>query len=185
MKNIVVGIVSSENTYNRLDELVFNDAFLKNRDKFDLAVLFNSDKKINHKFKTEFNYIYFRPNVGLDPAGFNHLITNLPENEYYFLLHDDHFFMDNNWFEYSISLMENNHDVDIFGNIVFLEYRKAMQQKFYDFINQIGVGHLLKYANLPNYIHGIAGIFNNKSINLLKKKYGIIPHLQNNDKQNN
>jgi len=183
VKNIVVGIVSSEYTYNRLDELVFNDAFLANREKFDLAVVFNSDKRINHKFKTEFDYTYIRPNVGMDPAGFNHLITNLPEYEYYILLHDDHFFMDNNWLDFSISLMENNPDVDIIGNIVFLQYPKAMQQKFNDFITQIGKENLIEYANLPFYIHGIAGIFNNKSITLLKKKYGGIPHLLNNDKQ--
>ncbi|HOJ36935.1 MAG TPA: hypothetical protein PLP99_03835 [Ignavibacteriales bacterium] len=186
MKKAVVGVVTSEKTYNRLDDILFNDAFLANREKFDLAVVFNSDKKINHKFKTEFDYIYFRPNLGYDPAGFNHLINNLPEYDYYFLLHDDHFYNDYNWFDYSINLLEKNKHIDIISNIAIFPLLALFinSQSFQIFLHQLNLAHLIKKDNIYNLICGIAGVYRAKAINSLKQKYGSIPYFNNNNKTN-
>lgn len=182
MNNTIVAVVSSEKTYQRLDQILFNDAFLYNRDKFDLAVVFNSDIDIPIKFKTNLDYIYFRENVGLDPGGFNYLIQKLPEYEYYILLHDDHFFLDINWFDISINLMKLNPNIDIIGNILFNQLPPKLQVLFDSFIKSLHLEHILKFSESPLFIHAMAGIYRKKVIIAIKKKYGSIPFIQNNDK---
>lgn len=182
MKNTVVAVVSSEKTFNRLDQILFNDAFLQNRDKFDLAVVFNTNTEIEINFRTNLDLIYFRENVGLDPGGFNYLIQHLPEYEYYFLLHDDHFFLNPNWFDISINLLEENLNVDIIGNILFNQLPTSLQKLFDEFIISLKLDHILGISKSPHFIHGIAGIYRKKAIVELKKKYGSIPFIQSNDK---
>lgn len=182
MKNAVVAVVSSEKTYHRLDQILFNDAFLQNRDKFDLAVVFNSNIDIEINFKTNIDLIYFRENTGLDPGGFNYLIQHLPEYEYYILLHDDHFFLNPKWFDISIQLLEENPNVDILGNILFNQLPTSLQNIFDKFIKSLHLEHLLEISKNPHFIHGIAGIFRYRAISELKKKYVSIPFVQSNDK---
>jgi hypothetical protein len=182
MKNTVVAVVSSEKTYEKLNNILFNDCFLLNRDKFDLAVVFNTNSTINHSFKTNFDYTFYRENTGLDPAGFNYLIRNLPDYDYYFLLHDDHFFLDKNWFDLSIHLLENNPNVDVIGNILFNSLPEILQKQFDNFISNIGLSKLLNISTNPYFLHGIAGIYRGKVIQKFRFSFNGIPYMQNNDK---
>ncbi|HOM64778.1 MAG TPA: hypothetical protein PK591_03035 [Ignavibacteriales bacterium] len=182
MNNIVVAIVSSEKTFEKLDQIVFNDAFLTNRHKFDLAVVFNSNTKIENNFKTNFDYIFYRENIGLDPGGFNYLIQKLPDYNYFFLMHDDHFFLDNNWLDFSIQIIKDNPNVDILGNILFNQLPSSLQNHFDSFIKSLNLNHLLNYSKNPEFIHGISGLFTFKAIKALKSKYGSIPFVNSNDK---
>lgn len=150
MKNIVVAIVSSELTYPKLNQLLFNDNFLKNRDRFDIAVVFNSNKKIDMKFKTHFDYVFYRENTGFDLGGFNLLLKNLNGYEYYFLLHDDNFYQLDNWIDYSIQLLKDNPDVDIIGNILFNNFDIDTLNFFKNFIEKLNYSHLIKYAEINN-----------------------------------
>ena len=182
MKNTVVAVVSSEKTYEKLNNILFNDCFLLNRDKFDLAVVFNTDSTINHSFKTNFDYTFYRENTSLDPAGFNYLIRNLPDYDYYFLLHDDHFFLNENWFDFSIHLLENNPNVDVIGNILFNSLPEILQKQFDNFIRNIGLTKLLNISTNPYFLHGIAGIYRGKVIQKFRFSFNGIPYMQNNDK---
>ncbi|HPD66540.1 MAG TPA: hypothetical protein PLI27_00480 [Ignavibacteriales bacterium] len=182
MKNIIVAVVSSEKTYERLDNMLFNDNFLKNRDKFDLAVVFNSSYEIEKKFKTNFDYIFYRENTGLDLGGFNYLIKNLGDYEYYFLLHDDSYYLYDNWVDYSIQLLKDNPEVDIIGNILFNALNKNEIKIFEKLIEQFNYNHLLQYSTINHLIHGVTGIFSHNAIDRLRKKYGSIPYINNKDK---
>ena len=180
-KETLVGVVTSEKTWHHLDRYCFNDNFIENRPLFDLAVVFNGKDSEGIKYVNNFlpEYLFVRPNASLDPAAFDFLIKNIPVYERYILLHDDHWFIDKNWFHTINVLMNLHEEVDVRGNLVKSDINKPL--------NSLLISSILGCAeyqpeNFPYFLQGLAGLFKGKVIEAILKLDGI-PHIHNNNKE--
>lgn len=169
---IVVCVVSSEKTYNNLDYYCFDSFFLQGRKLVDVALVFNGkpDYIPRSVYITKPNYIWVRPNLGLDPGGFNFLISNIPQYKYYLLLHDDHHFADGNWAENFYGLVKTNPNIHVWGNLFStkLDAFKTIRlfNEFLDYRTEID--------KFTHFIQGYAGLYKNEVIkSLLENNNGI------------
>ncbi len=163
---LLLVVVTSEATWETIDKWKLADNINKYRANFDLGFVMNG---INHKgidrisrFRPE--YFLLRENIGFDAASISHAIELLPIYEHTIIMHDDHWFNDDNWLE-KIKLFWNDTIIDVWGNVLFMQ----VYEGFADYCNSIGKE---EYANdnYVSYLHGMAGLFNRKAIERLKKE---------------
>jgi len=180
MNDTLALVVTSERTWPNLATYCFNENFLRYRPQFDLAVVLNgpNDAALQSIAKASPDFVFVRPNYGLDPADFDFLLKRIPlDYEYYCLLHDDHWFHPSDWFLQLRTLAAGHLQVDVFGNLVRsnVQYHPSMD----------GLSKLLGYDDgyspddVPFFIQGMAGLYRKAAINTLLSLDGI-PHLHRN-----
>lgn len=180
-RKTVVCVVTSEATWHNLARYCFNLPFKLNRHRFDLAVICNgSADPVNaylRTFKPE--YLLNRPNLGFDLAGFDMLLRQIPTEPYnrFILLHDDHWFEDENWFDTLSDLADSHPEIDIFGNL--LDCSKDKLVEHFEIVSRIlGYGRYLEPMP-PVFVQGVAGLFTRRAIMAWQQADGI-PHIHTN-----
>lgn len=183
----LICVVTSQNTWQILRQCCFNFNFRTNRMLFDLAVVFNGDDESGIQYVKSLipEYLFVRPNLGLDLAAFDHVIKNTPLYDTYFFLHDDHWFADDKWL-FNLTDLIYCHDIDVLGNIVDLttsdpRYHELAREHHFIVSSALGYGDY-QIDKFSFFIQGLAGVYRKKAIECLLMLDGI-PHIHNNDKQ--
>ena len=179
--NTIVCVVTSERTWRNLLHYCFNHAFKAQRHRFHLAVACNgaSDAFNGYLNSLEPDYLIQRRNLGFDLAAFDSLLKAIPVEHYdaFILLHDDHWFDDERWFDNLSALAENHPDVDIFGNLLDCSCDKLVEH--FEIISRIlGYGRHMDNPS-PVFAQGVAGLFTRRAVELWLENDGI-PHIHNN-----
>ncbi len=180
-KKPLVCVATSEATWRNLLRHCFNHPFKVNRSRFDLAIVCNGSSHDLAACIQTFKPDYFlsRPNLGFDLAGFDALLRHIPAEQYdrFILLHDDHLFEDEDWFETLSHLADNNPDIDIFGNLLDCSTDKLVEH--FEIVSRIlGYGRYLEPMP-PVFAQGVAGLFSRRAIEIWRQADGI-PHIHNN-----
>ncbi len=177
MNDTVVCVSTSERTWPVLARYCFNAPFLANRHRFDLAIGFNGDDPEGRRYLDTLTpeYTLMRPNVGHDLANFDNILKRIPLYERYILLHDDHWFYDEEWFERLEDLHEASPETGVFGNLA----RYDLQGDFKDYHDRMCT--MFGYTEVigkpyPHFVQGIAGSYRGSVIRMLLEQDGI-PHL--------
>lgn len=177
----LVCVVTSEATWRNLARYCFNHAFKMSRYRFDLAVICNgnSSEALTYIKSCTPEYLFNRPNLGFDLAGFDMLLKSVPVSVYdrFLLLHDDHWFSDEDWFTQLSQLADQHPEIDVFGNLLDCSEDKLVEH--FEIVSRIlGYGrHMEPMA--PVFTQGVAGLFSRHAINIWLKNDGI-PHIHNN-----
>jgi hypothetical protein len=179
-KKYLVCVITSEATWNVLETYCFNDNFKSCRDYFDLAVVLNGRDSSALKYITQLKpeYLFQRPNRGLDLAAFDYAIKNIPLYDYYIFLHDDHWFVDNNWF-ISLKDLISSDKADVFGNLV--KYNIHLPKNYDAICKTLGFEKYIP-NHYPFFLQGLAGIYKGSVIKYLLEQDGI-PHVHTNSKE--
>lgn len=178
---VLVCVVTSEATWRNLARFCFNHPFKLSRHRFALAVVCNGASDPSMAYLQTFKPDYFinRPNYGFDLAGFDALLRQVPTDQYdrFILLHDDHWFEDEDWFETLSHLADNNPDVDVFGNLLDCSTDKLVEH--FEIVSRIlGYGRYLEPMP-PVFTQGVAGVFSRRAVEIWRQTDGI-PHIHNN-----
>lgn len=177
----LVCVVTSEATWPNLARYCFNHSFKINRHKFDLAVVCNGSSRdaLTYMQGCKPEYLLTRPNLGFDLAGFDFLLRAVPIQQYdrFILLHDDHWFADDDWFASLACLADRHPDIDIFGNLLDCSEDKLVEH--FEIVSRIlGYGRYLE-PMAPVFVQGVAGLFTRRAISIWQEVDGI-PHIHNN-----
>jgi hypothetical protein len=177
MQETIVCVATSERTWQSLGRYCFNAPFITNRHRFDLAIGFNGDDHEGRRFLDGLTpeYVLVRPNTGHDLANFDNIIKNVPIYSQYILLHDDHWFYDEDWFNRLEGLLESSPDTDVFGNLVAYD----LKGDFKDYHDRLC--SLMGYTDVidrpyPHFVQGLAGMYRGSAIRTVLEMDGI-PHL--------
>lgn len=185
-KSTVVIVISSERTWRNLATYCFNDQFRINRHRFDLCVTFNGALAEALPIVNSSNpeYLYQRPNFGMDPAALDFTLKALPEYEQYLVLHDDHWFHTPQWFDYLTQLLHEDPTADVYGNLVTsCTYNSEAFDAFFDLVSGVITDNpALRSGAFPYYLQGMAGIFRGKAVQSLLQCDGL-PHTHCNNKK--
>lgn len=116
-------IATSKVTWKRLEYMACNSAFLSARSQFSLAIIMNGDSHDYGEYIKKLNpdYLIIRENVGNEAGAFNTAIHDLPGHEWYFFMHDDHWFWNDNWFE-TIQACTNTSEKICYGNLITCDF---------------------------------------------------------------
>ncbi len=177
----VVCVVTSERTWRNLLRYCFNHAFKAQRHRFHLAVACNGviDAFSGYMAGLKPDYLVQRRNLGFDLAAFDTLLKQIPVERYdsFILLHDDHWFDDELWFDKLSTLAANHPDVDIFGNLLDCSHDKLVEH--FEIVSRIlGYGRYMDDP-APVFAQGVAGLFTRRAVDHWLEHDGI-PHIHNN-----
>ncbi len=166
MKNTLICILSSEKTWENFSKYNFNKKLSEVRDNIDLAIVLNGYCNDAISYYKQFvpDYFYLRENEGFDPAALAHFILLTPIYETTIILHDDHWFVDENWKGTIEELIKTDSNTEIWGNIFF----EDTPHNFTDYCNRNNLEMLIgNYSS--NFLHGLSGIFSSTAIKKLKQ----------------
>ncbi len=166
MKELLITIITSEKTWSNISKHNLDKQLRALREKFDLAIVLNGFNANAVNFYKEFvpDYFFLRKNIGFDPAAFAYFIKLIPIYKYTVVLHDDHWFSEENWIDYFTELANSDKTIDVWGNI----YCQSVEENFLEFIKTYNFAHLIKnYSSC--FINGLSGIFSAKAIAKLKE----------------
>ena len=177
----IVCIATSEATWPNLIRYCFNHSFKANRGRFDLAIVCNGSSDDFKAYIQPLKPDFFlnRLNLGFDLAGFDALLRTIPAKQYdhFILLHDDHWFADEAWFDTLLNLSTEHPDIDIFGNLLDCSEDKLVEH--FEIVSRIlGYGQYLEPMP-PVFAQGVAGLFTRRAIKNWQQADGI-PHIHNN-----
>lgn len=177
----LVCVVTSEATWPNLARYCFNHSFKMNRRAFDLAIVCNgaSSDALAYVQSCMPDHLITRPNLGFDLAGFNALLHTVPLHQYdrFILLHDDHWFAEDDWFICLSNLADTHPDIDVFGNLLDCSEDKLVEH--FEIVSRIlGYGRYLE-PMAPVFVQGVAGLFTRRAIDVWLQADGI-PHIHNN-----
>lgn len=181
LKKTIICVATSEATWTNLSRYCFNHAFKINRHLFDLAVVCNgsSDTFSGYLQSLKPDFFLKRQNLGFDLAGFDALLRAVPVQHYerFILLHDDHWFADEDWFETLSKLADAHPEIDVFGNLLDCSEDKLVEH--FEIVSRIlGYGRYLEPMS-PVFTQGVAGLFTRRAIDTWRQSDGI-PHIHNN-----
>ncbi len=177
MRETIVCIAASERTWSNLRQFCFNAAFRANRHRFDLAVGFNGFDPDAERYIDTFTpeYVLPRPNTGHDLANFDNILKRVPDYQRYILLHDDHWFFDEEWLDRLYMLLEDTPEVGVFGNLVPFDVKGTFKEYFDQLCTTNGYDDV-PGRMYPHYLKGLAGIYRGEVIKAILADDGI-PHL--------
>lgn len=171
-RTTLVCVATAAHRWEIMKNYCFNQYFRNNREFFDLCVVFNGYDADSLRCTLELSpeHLVLRENLGMDQAAFDHCIKNIRDYDTYVLLHDDHWFVDDNWFHMLHNALYSN-DVDVIGNIVSPGYINKP-------LNYEVVADVLGYSSLqphsfPCFLQGLAGFYNRKAIDCLRASGGV------------
>ena len=168
MEKILISIISSERTWNNFSKFGFDEKLIKERKRFELALVLNGYNKeaIEYFNKFQPDYFFLRQNLGYDPAAVEHLLKLIPVFDTTLILHDDHWFRDGSWLDKILTLRSGEPEIDVWGNIVYNLSNEF--PGFSDYCKANGHKHLID-INSGEILQGLSGIFSAKAITELKK----------------
>lgn len=177
MRNTIVCVATSARTWQALGRYCFNAPFRANRHRFDLAVGFNGSDTEGRRFIDTLTpeYLLLRPNTGHDLANFDNILKNVPLYARYVLLHDDHWFYDEEWFERLTGLLDGAPDIGVFGNLVAYDLKGEFKE-YHDRLCQLTGYEEVAGRSYPHFVQGLAGIYRGTVIRTMLDDDGI-PHL--------
>jgi hypothetical protein len=177
MQETVVCVATSERTWQVLARYCFNAPFIANRHRFDLAIGFNGDDHEGRRYLDGLTpeYILPRANTGHDLANFDNIIKRIPLYERYILLHDDHWFYDEMWFERLESLHESSPDTGVFGNLVKFDLSGDFKEYHDRLCASMGYDEVVG-RSYPHFVQGLAGSYKGSVIRTVLEMDGI-PHV--------
>lgn len=179
-------IITSEVTWRHLQSYCFNACFTNNRTKFDLCIAFNgipSGEALATLTAQTPEHLIIRPNAGMDPAALDACIKNLPDYEYVIVMHDDHWFSNDTWFEQLYTLMQIDESAAAYGNLVTsCPYNAPEFETFFDIVSTTIGYENYHNSEFPCYLQGMAGIYRKSTIELLLRLDGV-PHTHGNNKK--
>lgn len=177
MHETVVCVATSERTWESLARYCFNAPFIANRHRFDLAIGFNGDDPEGRRFLDGLTpeYVLVRPNTGHDLANFDNIIKNIPNYAQYILLHDDHWFYDEEWFDRLGGLLDLFPDTEVFGNLVTYDLRGDFKDYHDRLCSITGYTDVIDRP-YPHFLQGLAGLYRGSVIRTVLAMDGI-PHL--------
>lgn len=177
----VVCVATSEATWHNLSRYCFNHAFKLNRQRFDLALVCNGspDRFAGYLQSFQPDYFLTRLNRGYDLAGFDALLRLIPVEQYanVILLHDDHWFSDEHWFDTLMQLAADNPEIAVFGNLLDCSEDKLVEH--FEIVSRIlGYGRYMDNM-APVFAQGVAGLFRQTAVKVWQAEDGL-PHIHNN-----
>ncbi|MGD8782224.1 MAG: hypothetical protein PVH88_25070 [Ignavibacteria bacterium] len=178
MKKFLISIITSEKTWSNFSKFGFDEQIKKLRDKFDFAVVLNGHHYDAIDFYRQFKpeYFFLRPNLGFDTAAIAYFIDLVPEYDRYLIMHDDHWFGDDNWFDRINNLKDEQNDVDIWGNILM----QGPMANFKKYCHDVNLSELADNDKV-DFLHGMSGLFNLQAISKLKNFK--IPYIMSTEKE--
>jgi len=166
MNSTLICIISSEKTWQNFSKYGFSEKIKAERKNIDFAVTLNGygEEAIEY-FKTFTpDYFFLRPNAGFDPAAIAHLIKLIPVYDTTLIVHDDHWFEDENWLERIIQLTHSDETIGVWGNVVY----HSPKADFEKFCKDYQFEYLLPIQS-NRFLHGVSGIFSSQAIKKLKQ----------------
>jgi len=173
-RNTLMCIATAPNRWHIMEKYCFNENFRVNRDKLDLCVVFNGYDvdSMRNTLDLAPEHLVVRENYGMDQAAFDYCVKTFKDYETYILVHDDHWFVDANWFDYLHQVLYGN-DVDVLGNLVTPGW--INKPETYDVVADVlGFSHF-DPRNFPCFMQGQSGIYKKKAIDCLRANGGV-PH---------
>ncbi|MGD8782223.1 MAG: hypothetical protein PVH88_25065 [Ignavibacteria bacterium] len=167
MKKILISIITSEKTWSNFSRFEFDRQIKKLRERFDFAVVLNGYYHDAVNFYAQFKpeYFFLRPNIGYDPAAIEHLFKLIPVYKTTLLLHDDHWFEDENWFIKIENLRNEKPEIDVWGNLVLGSTSEVDGYK--EYCDLTGLTFLKDFSSLQ-MLQGMSGIFSENAIRKIK-----------------
>lgn len=177
MRKTIVCVAASECTWQNLRRYCFNAAFRANRHRFDLAVGFNGYDPEAIRFIDTLTpeYLLTRPNTGHDLANFDNILKRVPAHTRYILMHDDHWFFDEEWFDRLLVLLDSTPEIGVFGNLVPYDVQGSFREYYDRLCTMTGYDDVLGHG-YPHFLQGLAGIYRGEVIQEMLACDGI-PHL--------
>ncbi|MCC6398690.1 MAG: hypothetical protein IT282_16870 [Bacteroidetes bacterium] len=177
MRETIVCVAASECTWKNLRRYCFNAAFRANRHRFDLAVGFNGYDPEAIRFIDTLTpeYLLTRPNTGHDLANFDNILKRVPAHTRYILMHDDHWFFDEEWFDRLLVLLDGSPEIGVFGNLVPYDVQGPFREYYDRLCTVTGYDDVLGHG-YPHFLQGLAGIYRGEVIQEVLACDGI-PHL--------
>jgi hypothetical protein len=177
MRETIVCVAASECTWENLKRYCFNAAFRANRHRFDLAIGFNGYDHEAIRFIDALTpeYLLTRPNTGHDLANFDNILKRVPAHARYILMHDDHWFFDEEWFDRLLVLLDSTPEVGVFGNLVPYDVQGSFKEYYDRLCALTGYDEVLGHG-YPHFLQGLAGIYRGEVIREILTDDGI-PHL--------
>ncbi len=164
MKNFLICIISSEKTWRRIQTLGLQKNLEAFRPEFDLAFVLNGNDAAATEFIDSFSpeFFFVRENSGMDPAAIEFLLKKIPAYEWTVILHDDHRFGSENWFD-KIKEIAENPEADVYGNVLPI----TLPADFWDYVENRGFAEMMQSSEI-SVLQGMAGLFSKRAINILK-----------------
>ncbi len=171
-RDTVVCIATAADRWDIMEKYCFNQYFRVNRQLFDLCVVFNGSDpgSVRRTLDLAPEHLVIRENVGMDQAAFDYCIKNIRHYRTYIFIHDDHWFVDGNWFQLLHGLLYSN-DVDVIGNVVAPGH--VNKPASYDVVADVLGYSALAPHLFPCFLQGQAGIYNRKAIDCLLANGGV------------
>ncbi len=164
-KDFLIAVVSSEKTWVNFVKFGMDEKIRGQRNNFNLAFVLNGKNQEAINFYSAFNpdYFFVRENLGFDPASVTTVIKKIPTHKHTLIMHDDHWFLEDDWFERVKYYAENYPQIDIFGNILYM----IQHELFENFCKKHNLEFLDPSSSIV-YLHGISGIYSARAIDKLK-----------------
>lgn len=182
LDDLIVCVVTSEKTINNLQKYCFNDNFLINRKYFKLAMVINGkiEELPNIVKEASPDYLWQRPNLGYDLAGFDFVLKKLPLFKYYLLLHDDHWFVDKDWIKRLLELYFEYPNIGVWGNLFPAD--KYVPTDYEKFTSLFRLNNYMLDCG-KYFLQGLAGFYKGEVIRDLIKYVDGIPHVHFNNRE--
>ena len=171
-RKTVVCIATAPNRWEIMAKYCFNDHFRRHRDQFDICLIMNGQdpQAIRNVQELSPEYVYERENLGMDQAAFDYALKHLPAYETYVLIHDDHWFVDADWFP-KLHGMLHAGEFDVLGNLVAPAHLNKP-------VNYDAVADTLGFASFdlrafPCFLQGQAGFYNRRAIDCVLRHGGV------------
>lgn len=164
-QKILISIITSEKTWSNFSKFGFAEKISEQRNRFELAIVFNGydNDAIEYYNRFKPDYFFLRQNFGYDPAAVEHLLKLIPVFDTTLILHDDHWFDETSWLDIILQLREKNPEIDIWGNI-FHSLPPADLKQFYADRNL----EILSKIETNEFLHGLSGVYSSKAVSFLK-----------------
>lgn len=166
LKSLLISIITSEKTWQNLSKYGFDKKLEKKRNEFDLAIILNGYDRESAKFYNSFKPEYFilRPNLGFDTAAIAYWIDLVPlEYENYLIMHDDHWFKEDDWLKTIFNEKNAKPDSDILGNVIYSDPR----DDYDEYCRKLNIPDLISMKS-TDFLHGMSGLFNDTAIKKIK-----------------
>ena len=145
---------------------------MANRKKFDLCVVFNGHdpNSLQKTLHLSPEFLVVRENIGMDQAAFDYCVKTIRDYDTYVLIHDDHWFVDDDWFELLNNLLHTN-DVDVLGNLVSPGH--INQPPNYEIVADVLGYASFKPYQFPCFLQGQAGFYKKRALDCLRANGGV------------
>jgi len=182
MKEICFCLASSRVTWRRLPQMALNPAFMAVRARLRLAVIFNgelSDEIRQYLEQLQPDHLIVRENTGNEAGAYQTALERLPSYDWYFLMHDDHWFWSGHWLEV-IMICRDKGDLNCcYGNLVRCAF--PWREELNQLTGGWGFSSPARIINVA-IMQGMAGLYSRQVLELFLARGGI-PYFEENSER--